>query len=84
MAAYQTTDRDISAAVDRLPELLGNAGFLFQGSEVAEKRAFLNLLLPNSLLGDKKIQISAANPLKMLLNLPQSTTWLGQLDSNQH
>ena len=84
LTAYQTTDRDISTAVDRLPELLGNAGFLFQSSEVAEKRAFLNLLLPNSTLGDKKVQISAENPLKMLVDLPQCTTWLGQLDSNQH
>ena len=49
-------------------------------SEVAEKRAFLNYLLQNPTVKEKKLYFSIASPFNLVLELADSPNWLRGLD----
>jgi len=50
-------------------------------SEPAEKRAFLNYLLQNPTVKEKKLYFSIASPFNLVLELADSPTWLHTVEA---
>ena len=75
---------EIGQIVENIIEIAGNARNLIRSSTMDQKRAFLKLVLSNSTITDKKAWISLKKPFDLLKNSNGCTSWLGQLDSNQH
>ena len=62
--------------------ILLRAKTIFENSsEPAEKRAFLNYLLQNPTVKEKKLYFSIASPFNLVLELADSLTWLPTLDA---
>ena len=62
--------------------ILLRAKTIFENSsEPAEKRAFLNYLLQNPTVKEKKLYFSIASPFNLVLELADSLTWLPELDA---
>ena len=74
---YQTTVSTVISVARRAKTIFENS------SEVAEKRAFLNYLLQNPTVKEKKLYFSIASPFNLVLELADSPNWLRGLDSNQ-
>ena len=53
---------------------------MFESSEVAGKRAFLNSMLQNPTVNGKKLEFSIASPFNLVLELADSPNWLPLLD----
>ena len=75
---------EIGNIIENIIEIAGNARNLIKSSKVDQKRAFLKLILTNSTIIDKKAWISLKKPFDLLQKSNGCTSWLGQLDSNQH
>ena len=73
---YQTTVATVLSVAKR-------AKTIFEGcSEPAQKRAFLNYLLQNPTVSEKKLVFSIASPFNLILQLADSPTWLRDQGSN--
>ncbi len=75
---------EIGEIIENIVEIAANAGNLIRSSKTDQKRALLKLILSNSTIVDKKAWISLKKPFDLLKNSNGRTSWLGQLDSNQH
>ena len=75
---------EIGKIIEDIVEIAGNIGNLIRSSKIDQKRALLKLILSNSTIIDKKAWISLKKPFDLLKNTNGCTSWLGQLDSNQH
>ncbi len=75
---------EIGEIIENIVEIAANAGNLIRSSKTDQKRALLKLILSNSTIIDKKAWISLKKPFDLLKNSNGRTSWLGQLDSNQH
>ena len=75
---------EIGEIIENIIEIAANAGNLIRSSKTDQKRALLKLILSNSTIVDKKAWISLKKPFDLLKNSNGRTSWLGQLDSNQH
>ncbi len=73
---YQTTVASVLSVARRAKEI-------FEGSEIHEKRLFLNYLFQNSTLKEKKLEFKLRSPFNLVLELSSSPIWLPRLDSNQ-
>jgi hypothetical protein len=62
--------------------ILLRAKTIFENSsEPAEKRAFLNYLLQNPTVKEKKLYFSIASPFNLVLELADSPTWLRSVEA---
>ncbi len=75
---------EIGEIIENIVEIAANAGNLIRSSKTDQKRTLLKLMLSNSTIIDKKAWISLKKPFDLLKNSNGCTSWLGQLDSNQH
>ena len=75
---------EIGEIIENIIELVGNTRNLIRSSKTDQKRAFLKLILSNSTITDKKAWVSLKKPFDLLQKSNGCTSWLGQLDSNQH
>ena len=67
---YQTTVATVVSVARRAKTIFENS------SDIAGKRAFLNYLLQNPTVKDKKLYFSIASPFDSVLELADSSTWL--------
>mgnify|MGYP007062821773 CR=1 FL=1 len=74
---YQTTVASVISVARRAKTIFENS------SDVAGKRAFLNYLLQNPTVKEKKLYFTIASPFNLVLELASCPTGLRDLDSNQ-
>jgi len=67
---YQTTVATVISVARRAKTIFENC------SEPSEKRAFLNYLLQNPTVYEKKLYFSIASPFNLVLELADNPTWL--------
>jgi len=67
---YQTTVATVVSVARRAKTIFENS------SDIAGKRAFLNYLLQNPTVKDKKLYFTIASPFNSVLELADSSTWL--------
>ncbi|MDD4661909.1 MAG: recombinase family protein, partial [Candidatus Pacebacteria bacterium] len=67
---YQTTVATVISVARRAKTIFENS------SDIAGKRAFLNCLLQNPTVKDKKLYFSIASPFNSVLELADSSNWL--------
>ena len=72
---YQTTVSTVLSVARRAKTIFENS------SEPAEKRAFLNYLLQNPTVKEKKLYFSIASPFNLVLELADSPTWLHTVEA---
>lgn len=70
LSEYRKADYDYQTTVATVISLARRAQDIFDGcSEVAEKRAFLNLILQNPTVNGKKLDFTLASPFNLVLDL---------------
>ncbi len=70
LSEYRKADYDYQTTVATVISLARRAQAIFDGcSEVAEKRAFLNLILQNPTVNGKKLDFTLASPFNLVLDL---------------
>ena len=70
LSEYRKADYDYQTTVATVISLARRAQDIFDGcSEVAEKRAFLNLILQNPTVNGKKLDFKLASPFNLVLDL---------------
>ena len=73
---YQTTVATVISVARRAKTIFENS------SDVAGKRAFLNYILQNPTVKEKKLCFTIASPFNLVLELADSPNWLRGQDSN--
>ena len=71
---YQTTVATVLSVARRAKSIFENS------SEVANKRAFLSLILQNPTVDGKKLAFTLASPFNLVLELADSPNWLRTVD----
>ncbi len=76
MSEHRKADYDYQTTVATVLSVARRAKQIFESSEAAEKRAFLNYLLQNPSVNGKKLYFSIASPFNLVLELAESPNWL--------
>lgn len=71
---YQTTVATVLSVARRAKSIFENS------SEVANKRAFLSLILQNPTVDGKKLAFTLASPFNLVLELADNPNWLALAD----
>jgi len=69
---YTKADKDYLLTVSKVLSLAKRAKQIFESSEVSEKRAFLNYLIQNPTIKEKKLCFAIASPFDLVLELADS------------
>lgn len=80
---YTKADKDYLLTVNTVFSLAKRAKSIFESSEVSEKRVFINYLIQNPKLKNKKLSFSVTSPFNEMLDFGRCPRKLPQLDSNQ-
>lgn len=72
---YQTTVATVLSVARRAKSIFENS------SEVANKRAFLSLILQNPTVNGKKLCFTIASPFNLVLELADNPNWLAWKDN---
>ena len=74
---YTTADYEYQTTVATVVSVARRARAIFENSsDIAGKRTFLNYLLQNPTIKDRKLYFSIAPPFDSILELADSSTWL--------
>ena len=73
---YQNTVATVISVARRAKSIFDNS------SEPARKRQFLNYLLQNPVVNEKKLYFTIASPFNLVLELASNPNWLPRQDSN--
>ena len=73
---HTDADYDYQTTVTTVLSIARRARTLFESSEVAEKRLFLNYLLQNPTINEKTLVFNLRSPFNLVLDLAESPTWL--------
>ena len=79
---HSKADYDYQTTVASVLSVARRAKSIFESSEPHEKRAFLNYLLQNPTVNDKKLEFTVRSPFNLVLELASSPNWLRGEDSN--
>lgn len=78
---YTTADYEYQTTVATVVSVARRARAIFENSsDIAGKRTFLNYLLQNPTIKDRKLYFSIAPPFDSILELADSSNWLDLLD----
>ena len=80
---HTKADYDYQTTVARVISVARRAKEIFDGSEIPEKRAFLNYLLQNPTVKEKTLGFTLRSPFNLVLELADSPSWLRGSDSNR-
>jgi hypothetical protein len=80
MSEHRKADYDYQTTVATVLSVARRAKQIFESSEAAEKRAFLNYLLQNPSVNGKKLYFSIASPFNLVQELANSPNWLALAD----
>lgn len=75
-------DHQYHLHVSQVVSLSQRMGEIFDGSDVAEKRAILNFVLQNPVVNDKKLEFTLRKPFNLVLELAAHPIGLREQDSN--
>lgn len=73
---YTRADKDFAKALSDLLEVGSNAKELFKSSEIAQKRALINFILPNLEVNAGTLDYSIRSPFREVMNMRESKKWL--------
>jgi hypothetical protein len=77
LSEHTKADYDYQTTVAVVISVARRARVIFENSsEPSEKRAFLNYLLQNPTLNEKKLYFSIASPFNLVLDLASTPNWL--------
>lgn len=76
MSEHQKADYDYQTTVATVVSLARRAKSIFESSELHEKRAFLDYLLQNPTVNEKKLSFTIASPFNLVLKLADNPNWL--------
>lgn len=79
---HSQTEFNHKTAVDNVFSVARRARKIFEGSEISEKRDFLNYLLQNPTVQQKNLYFSIRSPFDLVLELATSPSLGGYRDSN--
>ena len=83
MSEHQKADYDYQTTVATVISVARRAKNIFENSsDVAGKRAFLNYILQNPTVNEKKLYFSIASPFNLVLELADNPNWLRGQGSN--
>lgn len=84
MSEHSKADHDYQTTVATVLSVARRAKSIFENSsDIAGKRAFLNYVLQNPTVNEKKLYFSIASPFNLVLELATTPNWLRGLGSNQ-
>ena len=66
---YTKADKDYLMTVSKVISLARRAKSIFESSETDEKRAFLNYLIQNPVVNEKKLYFAISSPYNLVLEL---------------
>lgn len=73
---HTKADYDYQTTVASVLSVARRAKAIFESSEPAEKRVFLNYLLQNPTVKQKTLGFTLCSPFNLVLELASSPTWL--------
>ena len=77
MSEHQKTDYNYQATIATVLSVSRRAKNIFENSsDIAGKRIFLNTLLQNPTVNEKKLYFTIASPFDLVLELADSPNWL--------
>ncbi|OGN16867.1 MAG: hypothetical protein A3F98_02540 [Candidatus Yanofskybacteria bacterium RIFCSPLOWO2_12_FULL_41_8] len=79
---HTKADYDYQTTVASVLSVARRAKAIFESSEPAEQRVFLNYLLQNPTVKEKTLGFTLRSPFNLVLELADSPTWLRGQDSN--
>ena len=83
MAEHQKADFDYQTTVATVVSVARRARSIFENSsDIAGKRMFLNYLLQNPTVKDKKLSYTIASPFNLVMELANTPKWGGWWDSD--
>lgn len=83
MSEHQKADYDYQTTVATVLSVARRAKTIFENSsDIVGKRTFLNYILQNPTVNEKKLVFTLASPFNLVLELADSPTWLGRKGSN--
>lgn len=81
MSEHRKADYDYQTTIATVISVARRAKTIFdQSSDPAKKRAFLNYLLQNPVVNEKKLYFTIASPFNLVLELADNPTWLRWVD----
>ena len=81
MSEHSKADHDYQTTIATVISVARRAKTIFENSsDVAGKRAFLNYLLQNPTVNEKKLYFSIASPFNLVLKLADNPNWLPLYD----
>jgi len=81
MSEHQKADSNYQTTIATVFSVARRAKTIFENSsDIAGKRQFLNYLLQNPVVNEKKLSFTIASPFNLVLELAESPNWLREMD----
>lgn len=82
ISQHEKGDEAFRTTLETLLSLASRAAELFERSKTEQKRQLVNFVFSNLKLRGEKLDFSLRSPFHLMVNRPDHTSWLGDVDSN--